>query len=270
LFSWHPPVVVDFLQTFATMVRQMEVEKPRRSNMVRSSINATPKKGGSGGSFTWGRAEDVLDYEHTGFEEGSVGVTTAVVFTQATNASDSSTSCSINLEDEEAFPALTVATKEFTPEKLAKPVSLADDCVPQDPMEEKSAADWVVVSPVEDTKKTGTFYSTTMESFDSQHPRNTFTKKVASKQDIVAKTKQGHGIDVDWSQEGIPTEVKRQIIHASRNSAHHGVHAAKQTSPVPFTILRAQSASTSKRSSSVPKTPRAHSKPRMIQQPRRR
>mmetsp|Transcript_20453 Transcript_20453/g.57554 ORF Transcript_20453/g.57554 Transcript_20453/m.57554 type:complete len:296 (+) Transcript_20453:91-978(+) len=40
--------------------------KDRRSNMVKSSINAPAKKDGAGGSYTWGSAMDVTDYEPVG------------------------------------------------------------------------------------------------------------------------------------------------------------------------------------------------------------
>lgn len=236
------------------MVRPVESQKPRRSNMIHSSINSTPKKGGSGGSFTWGLAQDVFDYDHIGFDADAVGVTTLAAPLVAAIATDSLGPCDFDLADEDAFPALAVASKK---ESMSKHVVSPED---------EPAADWVVVSETEVTNEARALRMMSMEPFDGQHPRNIFSKKANAKQAMAKSEPQCPSNEIDWSQGGIPKEVKKRILHGSKNSAHLSLHGQKPADPVPLSILRAQSNGSSKRSNSLPKTPRSHSKPRMVQQ----
>lgn len=242
------------------MVRQAEVAKTRRSNMANSSVNTPPKKGGAGGSFTWGAAEDVADYELVGFDAKTIGISAAPAQIDAP-ADTNALVCNLSLDDKEEFPALVAKT--MTPEKVSKPAAEAPSEVETTAEVEK---DWIMLPVADVSKKNGNVKSA--DAYDGQHPRNMFNKKAQVKR---AKSTERHQVSergVDWSGEGMPTEVKRQIIHASMTASHRGLYAKDQAAPVPINMLRTQNRSSStKRQNSGCKTPRSQSAPRPIQQP---
>jgi len=265
------------------MVRQAEVMKPRRSNMIHSSINAADKKEGAGGNYTWGGVAEVTDYELIGFDVNSVGVvTTAAPCSRPIVATVSVAPLDVNLEDQEAFPSLLTSTMKL--QKVSKPTSVAPtpemplpmEDPTEDPMEEpiedpmedtmEDPMEWVILpAPSASTLRTGA-----LDLVDGQHPRNLFAKKPHVKQAAAEGSAQERNID--WSQSGIPNEVKTQIIKASRNAAHQGVHAKEQATTLPLDMLRAQNVASSRRENSASRSrqnsvPRARSKPRTIQQP---
>jgi len=71
------------LQALATLKQLSKMasanvqNKDRRSNMATSSVNQPPKKSGAGGSYTWGSATDVTDYEPMGLDGMSPKVVTS-------------------------------------------------------------------------------------------------------------------------------------------------------------------------------------------------
>jgi hypothetical protein len=245
------------------MVRQAEITKPRHTNMSHSSINAAPKKDGSGGSYTWGDVAEVTDYELVGFDVNSVGVITAAApCSRQVAQTVSSAPLDVNLEDQEAFPSLLTSTMKL--QKVGKPTSHPPAPEMALPMEDPM--DWVIVlAPTANTLRTGA-----LDLVDGQHPRNLFAKKPHVKQAVAERSAQEQNID--WSQAGIPNEVKTQIIKASRNAAHQGVYAKEQAPTLTLDMLRAQNVASSRRENSASRSrqnsvPRSRSKPRTIQQP---
>jgi len=247
--------------------------KPRRSNMIHSSINAADKKEGAGGNYTWGGVAEVTDYELIGFDVNSVGVvTTAAPCFAPIVPTVSAAPLDVNLEDQDAFPSLLTSTINMKLQKASKPTSVAPtpempfptEDPTEDPMEDPM--EWVIVpAPSASTLRTGA-----LDLVDGQHPRNLFAKKPHVKQAAAEGSAQERNID--WSQSGIPNEVKTQIIKASRNAAHQGVHAKEQATTLPLDMLRAQNVASSRRENSGSRSrqnsvPRARSKPRTIQQP---
>lgn len=198
---------------------------------------------------------------------------------------DSAAPFDMNLDDQEAFPALSpmqvklapqvpitakseekvvheMSAADLTPEKLRQS-DAKDEFLKQS--EDKLANEWVVVSSNDASKTAHTTSMVAVEAFDGQHPRNMFTKKAASKQTRVVSQDASSGID--WSHAGIPTDLIRRLIRGSANAAHRGLHSENKSSPLPVHVMRAQNVGTAKRQSSTPKTPRSQSKSRAIKQP---
>lgn len=245
------------------MVRQSEVAKNRRTNMSHSSINAPPKKGGAGGSFTWGAPEDVVDYLLVGFDANTIGITAAPAPNEeAICKTPAPLACNLSLDDKEQFPAL--APSSMTPAKVSKASSEDESQVE---LTAEETQDWVLLSAADANAKV-TENCKSPDLYDSQHPRNTFTKKTQTKRSKSTERRQAPEIDIDWSKAGMPTEVTKQILHASMTASHRGPYAKEQGSQVPANVLRSQNrSSSSKRQNSEPRTPRSQSKPRAIHQP---
>lgn len=157
-----------------------------------------------------------------------------LVDSDVSTATDTSPACSLHLDDEEAQPRKEDKTESAEP-----------------------TMDWILVP------------ASKADLFDKQHPRNLFGKKQDAKQVKSQESSYKLELGIDWSQEGIPTEIKKQIIHASVTASHRGFHAKDQASPVPIGVLRAQNhVGSYKRENSVPKkTPRSASKPKVLKQP---
>merc|ERR1712216_12185 len=132
---------------------------------------------------------------------------------------------------------------------------------------EEVTKDWIVVPTAEiDAAKRLNENRKPANSYDGQHPRNVFSRKMQPKR-AKSTERQITDLGIDWSQEGVPTEVKKQILHASMTASHRGPYGQEQISSVPLNVLRTQNRSSSmKRQNSTPKTPRSQSKPRAIQQ----
>lgn len=251
-------------------MRQCEVAKPRRSNMTNSSINAPSKKGGAGGSFTWGTAGDVIEDDLIGFDVSSVGITAAPAPIDAP-IDTSPLDGRLSLDDKEQFPALTASMT--TPEKVSKPVmkkqSETEDVTANVETAEEVTQDWIVVPKTEVAAARGHNENRKpSNTYDNQHPRNMFRRTPQAKRATSTDRRRMPDIDIDWSQAGVPTEVKKQIIHASMTPSHRGPYGKEQVSAVALNVLRTQNrGSSTKRANSEPKTPRSQSKPRAIQQP---
>jgi len=100
-------------------------DKDRRSRMANSTVNAPAKKDGAGGSYTWGSAGDIVDYEPVGLG-GMTKVTTAPAEDSAPtpNGVDERP----EVKDPKQFPALStvsatpsLATTAWGPAIRAKP-----------------------------------------------------------------------------------------------------------------------------------------------------
>ncbi|CAE7472201.1 PPA1 [Symbiodinium natans] len=81
-------------------------EKDRRSRMAISTINQAPKKGGAGGSYTWGTAGDVQDYDPAPVTESKVTIAPAQVMAQSGPVSP----FTANLSSSQQFPSLSSNT----------------------------------------------------------------------------------------------------------------------------------------------------------------
>jgi hypothetical protein len=173
-----------------------------------------------------------------------------LVGSDVSTATDTSPACNLHFDDEEACPSLLTTNMSLQKEATAESTS------PVPPAAE-ATMDWILVP------------ASKADLFDKQHPRNLFGKKQDAKQVKSQESSYKLGLGIDWSQEGIPTEIKKQIIHTSITASHRGFHAKDQASPLPIGVLRAQNHSGSyKRENSVPKkTPRSASKPKVLKQP---
>jgi len=199
-------------------------DKDRRSNMINSSVNAQPAKGGAG-AFAWGSATDVpVDYMPQGIPQG-VGI-------QVMQAAPSS---SVFVQQpqytytQDAFPTLGASTVSAVPAGAwggavtAVPVSAAPPTV-------------YTAAPVQASSViVGQETIRTVESgFDGTHPRHLFAVKPNKPHSAVAV--------VDWSQQGVPQATTQTIVQA-HNPAHLSP-VATIPAPVqmPISQLRAQMA----------------------------
>jgi len=123
------------------MVRQVEAEKPRRSNMAYSSINAAPKKGGAGGCFTWGVGGEETGYEPYLSDMNNLSGVTVVPHSEPILNHGSFAPFDVQLEDEDAFPCLPTSAK-----KLQQDCDVASPAPEKDPSPEP-ADEWVIVVP---------------------------------------------------------------------------------------------------------------------------
>ena len=85
-----------------TVVKEVP-EKDRRSRMAISTVHQAPKKGGAGGSFTWGTAGDVQDYDPAPVMETKVTVAPAQTVAMPSTAGP----CTANIASSQQFPALS-------------------------------------------------------------------------------------------------------------------------------------------------------------------
>jgi hypothetical protein len=223
------------------MVRQVEVTKHRRSNMAHSTVNASAKKDGAGGSYTWGTAMQTSDYEPFGIDFESIRVTTAYVPNYSPVADQAP--FDIGLEDSDAFPSLS-STKAL---EVGAPESAAP---------EEVESDWVVVTPEADTSPPNLLHLV--------------SKKKQSRRALREGGQKERPMTIDWSQAGIPQEVKMQILKSCMSPTHEGPYAKEHAGSLPLDILRAQTVASKQRPNSVSRqksVPRSGSKPRMIKQP---
>jgi hypothetical protein len=244
------------------MVRQVEVEKSRRSNMAHSSVNAPLKKGGAGGSYTWGSVLDITDYELHGFETDFIGVVTSSFAKWSSEGENQDCApFDARLDDAEIFPCLPTSAVKPQQSSLA-PMPAEDDSLQLEP-----AAEWVIVAPPSmESIRPGA-----LDVVDGQHPRNMLAKRRCSK---TAQHSSAQLRAIDWSEAGIPDQVKRQIIRSGLNASHRGLYS-KDATTIPFEVLRVQNVAHNRcqRSSSRSRQsslPRSRSKSLNIKQPNTR
>mmetsp|Transcript_19137 Transcript_19137/g.31103 ORF Transcript_19137/g.31103 Transcript_19137/m.31103 type:complete len:229 (+) Transcript_19137:90-776(+) len=224
------------------MVRQVEVTKHRRSNMANSTVNACAKKDGAGGSYTWGAAMQTSDYEPFGIDFESIGVTTSYVQNYSPVADQAP--FDVGLDDTDAFPCL--------PSTKALEVGAPESAAP----EEVEESDWVVVTPEADSSP--------------PNPLHLVSKKKQSRRALREGGHKERPMSIDWSQAGIPQEVKMQILKSCMGPTHEGPYAKEHAASLPLDILRAQTVANKQRPNSVSRqksVPRSGSRPRMIKQP---
>jgi hypothetical protein len=209
--------------------------------MANSTVNASAKKDGAGGSYTWGTAMQTADYELFGIDFESIRVTTAYVANSSPVADQAP--FDVSLDDNDAFPCLssTKAVEVGAPESAAP---------------EEAESDWVVVTPEADSSP--------------PNPLRLVSKKKQARRAQRAADPKERPMTIDWSQVGIPQEVKMQILKSCISPTHEGPYAKEHEGSLPLDILRAQTAASKQRPNSVSRqrsVPRSGSKPRMIKQP---
>eukprot|EP00929_Paragymnodinium_shiwhaense_P105187 TRINITY_DN700_c0_g1_i2.p1 TRINITY_DN700_c0_g1~~TRINITY_DN700_c0_g1_i2.p1 ORF type:complete len:223 (+),score=38.70 TRINITY_DN700_c0_g1_i2:103-771(+) len=180
-----------------------------------STVGGDAKKGGAGGSYTWGSALDVpLDYAPAGYAApAQVIVAAAPQMVQA--APMVAQPMTVSIADTQAFPTLGAA----------QPVTIRG-------WGPGSQGQYVVQQPVEILAPV----RTTVE-FGATHPRNTFARipRTSTGGSVVA----AQPAAIDWSASGT-TAMNQAVLHATTsNPAHLGPYtvAAPQ---VPMQTLRQQ------------------------------
>lgn len=158
----------------------------------------------------------------------------------------------------EAWTQADLASTEDSRADQATQSALGTDATERDD-------EWVMVPPPSaDSLRPGA-----LDMVDGQHPRNLFAKKPHTKQTAQLQGAQDRAWAIDWSQEGMPHEVKSHLIKAKMDAFSRGI-LAKET--MPLDILREQNVASRQRQSSASRsrensTTRSHSKPRVIKQP---
>lgn len=247
------------------MVRQVEVEKPRRTNMVNSSINTAPKKGGAGGNFTWGAtAEAAYYYESFGPELNLAGVIVAPT-SESIEWKGSNAPFDMNLENLQLFPCLSTTIK-------SKEADQATTMASETPAPIEQPADWVVVTPPSEDSSSPPSCTDGFALVNAPHSTKRSSKKIDVNQIAPEGALGERALTIDWSQEGMPQEVTKKIIKASLSSSHRGLYGNGAARSLSVDALRAQHTSSKHRQDSRSKsrhnaTPRSQSKPRVIKQP---
>mmetsp|Transcript_20452 Transcript_20452/g.57552 ORF Transcript_20452/g.57552 Transcript_20452/m.57552 type:complete len:290 (+) Transcript_20452:91-960(+) len=243
--------------------------KDRRSNMVKSSINAPAKKDGAGGSYTWGSAMDVTDYEPVGLASMNqvVMVGPAPVPTPAPVRQES-----VCISDAAQFPSLgsQPAASPLTSARWAAPAPAVYQAPPVLQMAPAAAPAPVTktyivtqtaarTGPVQATSvripppsSAGATVSTTVTTagaprvvlgedmlrqgvpaLDATHPRNAFARKPHHQPFAGATTVEQlqEAPAIDWTASGT-TSFQQQVIHAvAQNPAHLGPYTEVKKGP---------------------------------------
>jgi len=205
------------------------------------------KKGGAGGSYTWGTPMDVQDYESVGVTGAGVTVAAAPV-TMAPIVS--AAPMSVSIQDTSAFPTLGGS-----------------------PVVSRGVTTWgpQKVTLSEDSLRVGA-----VDMVGAQHPRNMFAKKPYVRPATTIATAPTSSGLIDWSQAGIPDAVVKQILSSNANTgaAHLGPYGTAAP-VVPLETLRTTNAGyVSQQQMYAPKITKfaapSSSKPVVIQQPVKR
>ena len=102
-YPYAAPVRAAAAPVVRTVVKEMP-DKDRRSRMAISTVHQAPKKGGAGGSFTWGAAGDVQD----SYDPAPVTETKVMLAPAQAGAQPSPTGpFTANLASAQQFPALS-------------------------------------------------------------------------------------------------------------------------------------------------------------------
>eukprot|EP00927_Polykrikos_kofoidii_P085667 TRINITY_DN937_c0_g1_i3.p1 TRINITY_DN937_c0_g1~~TRINITY_DN937_c0_g1_i3.p1 ORF type:complete len:262 (+),score=25.70 TRINITY_DN937_c0_g1_i3:85-786(+) len=190
-----------------------------------STVNAPVKKGGAGGSYTWGSAMDVMDYVPVGTTVTKVQTAAPVTYVQAAPAVAASP-MTASLADASQFPALG---------------SVA-------PVPAPAVTTWGPGSVVAQSNVVSDDRVRSIEGgFDAQHPRNTFARlpKTSGTQVVDG----GQQFAIDWTQAGT-TSLQQVALHAGSSAAHLGPYV-QQAQPIPLSVLQ-QTPQTSARQHIVP------------------
>mmetsp|Transcript_2020 Transcript_2020/g.4872 ORF Transcript_2020/g.4872 Transcript_2020/m.4872 type:complete len:241 (-) Transcript_2020:197-919(-) len=194
----------------------------RRTRMVTSSVNAGAKKGGAGGSYTWGGIMDVQDYSPV----GNLGASKVMVVPQASSmptpmpAESAAQPMQVSIQDESQFPALTQFGAAATQPAVAWGPGTVEVQQPAAP-----------VMFAQGSARAATV------SFDAQHPRNAFARNPRTTTSSVSSdSAQQPMVAIDWSGYGT-TGVQQTMLHAAANPQIMGPCVKTQPS-VPLQVLR--------------------------------
>jgi len=188
--------------------------------MIGSSINQPAKKGGAGGSYTWGSALDGVDFQPVGFDAANVGLVTSSGYAPTTYT--------------QAAPAQAFQYQQQSFPKLGQAVNKAVN------------VGWGPTSVGPQVLAATSLRTGALETVGQQQPRNQFAKKPYMSQRTasvqVANTAQAGMID--WSQAGLAQGVVQSIVQSNAAAAHLGPFGSQSVSQVPLTALRAQNVGT--------------------------
>jgi len=191
----------------------MAAEQDRRSNMVNSSVNGQPAKGGAGGSYTWGSALDVQDYAPMG-----VGAGYGVVMAPQPQMVQTVAAPAFQM-DQQAFPVLGAPPTMVTQGPWGPPA--------------------VNTGPIsEGALRSGAYIG------GQQHPRNVFAKKPymqvrQANGQMVVQAQEGV---IDCNQSGMAPAVMQSIVQSNAAAAHLGPYAQAAPVQIPLSALQAQTA----------------------------
>jgi len=180
-------------------------EKDRHSRMPASSVNASNKKDG-GGAFNWGGADpNFTSYASTQEIPNTVTIGAApVMMAQPVQ------SYTLQAHDKLAFPALGPEIPGARP--------IVQQVVRWPPPKYDLTSDALRPGSV--------------QLFDANHPRNAFAPKPYVVHQAAQPPVQ---MAVDWSQDGTPQDLARQIIRGGGGVAHAAPFARPQAAPVRLT-----------------------------------
>jgi hypothetical protein len=209
-------------------------DKDRRTRMANSSVNQPMKKGGAGGSYTWGGIMDVQDYTPVGHIGQKVIVQQGPVVLQPTVIAQP---MQVNIGDSSAFPSLGGT---MAPEVKAAPV--------WGPGVGHVPAASLIASPMANGYHTVTSPVATKilseaprhEVFDAQRPRNTFARKPSGGRALgssaIATTETTTVPQPDWSGSGMQgfNQAALRVVTTV------GDRAPQQAPQVPLSVLRMQ------------------------------
>lgn len=188
----------------------------RRSGMANSSVKAPPKKGGAGGSYTWGSALDVTDYESKGLPVTGIGVVTSIGPTVVTSPT-AVASPTFQL-DQGAFPTLGATVQP------------------------RVVSGWGPGPRTQVTLASTSLRPGALEVIDSTHPRNLFAKKptVRTGTTTIAKAPVQERT-IDWSSTGMPEALVKAVLQPT--PAHLGPYGQAAV-PIAQETLLARNAAT--------------------------
>lgn len=195
----------------------MAVARDRRDQKYStiSTVGADAKKGGAGGSYTWGSALDVpTDFVPVGYSQQQV---TVMPIQYAAAPVATATAPAPVITDTAAFPTLGAPAAPVTVQGWGP--GSQGRVVVQQPVSQ--------VAPIRQAVELG-----------GQHPRNTFAR--------IPRTSTGGSVimpqpaAIDWSASGT-TGMQQAILTQSGNPAHLGPYQA-QAAPVavPMQVLQQQ------------------------------
>lgn len=219
--------------------------KDRQSRMICSSVHASAKKDGSGGSYTWGSAAD----DPTDLVSASSAVVGSYIATAADSAATSAPQAEPfqgDLMNEMQFPTLSgnrTMTQQSASRAEQVPMTVAQSSNSQIEQVPLTMTDAAATEATEATQKILTenqLRPGTADLFNSSHPRNAFASKPTKPTTMVMQNP-GLQMAIDWSSSGIPSEVNRCLIKAG-NSSHLGLYQQASASRVPRQYLRSAAA----------------------------
>jgi len=189
--------------------------------MIGSSINQPAKKGGAGGSYTWGSALDGQDFLPVGFDAANVGLVTNSGYAPTVTYAQAAPAQAFQYQ-QQAFPKLGQTANKVV------------------------NSSWGSTSVGPQVLAATSLRTGALETVGQQQPRNQFAKKPYMSQRTasvqVANTAQAGMID--WSQAGLAQGVVQSIVQSNAAAAHLGPFGSQPVSQVPLTALRAQNVGT--------------------------